>query len=85
MTLTAKLLDKGVLGWAQNNPAATQNTSLRGSTVRKFRISAAAVRALADAGVSLTLVLLGIPIDAFGLETYLEGRLRTIRLKGESF
>lgn len=53
--------------------------------MRKLRISAAAVRALADAGVSLTLVLLGIPIDAFGLETYLEGRLRTIRLKGESF
>lgn len=48
----------------------------------KLRISAA-VRTFADAGVSLTLVLLGIPIDAFGLETYLEGRL--VRLKGERF
>lgn len=54
--------------------------------MKRLRISTAAIRRLAEAGLTIGAIAFGVPLDAYGIEAYIAaGGLKTIRLKGERF
>lgn len=53
--------------------------------MKRLRVSVAAVRRLAESGLSMGALAFGLPLDIYGLEAYVVGGLRTVRVKGEGF